>query len=295
MKKVALLIIYNHRYDKNIPRLEEIYSDRFHHIFHIVPFYDGKQNNVIPVYESSFYFSGYVAQAYTHLKGKGYTHFFVVADDMIINPKINEENLWECLGLSENECYIDSFIDFSKRKTFWERIFDALNYSPKVKGVEILNILPSSKDAELQLKKFGIEGNRIPIKALFSMSLSHIKSGNILKRIPYIFIGRKLKYPLVGGYSDIFLVTSDCMESFVAYCGAFAATNLFVEIAIPTALALSTDNIKFNKDIKLEEGAMWTEHDKEFLKKFNNQYSKLINNYPEEKLYLHPIKLSQWK
>ena len=116
MNKVALLIIYNHRFDKNIPRLEDIYSDRFNHIFHIVPFYDGDKKNVIPIYESSYYFSGYVSQAYTHLKGKGFTHFFVVADDMIINPRINEENLWECLGLKENECYIDGFIDLSKQK-----------------------------------------------------------------------------------------------------------------------------------------------------------------------------------
>lgn len=295
MNKVALLIIYNHRFDKNIPRLEDIYSDRFNHIFHIVPFYDGDKKNVIPIYESSYYFSGYVSQAYTHLKGKGFTHFFVVADDMIINPRINEENLWECLGLKENECYIDGFIDLSKQKKYWTRTLDALNYSPRVRGVEIHNILPSPRIAAERLKKFGIEVNKIPIISLLDNPLFQLKSGDIIKRIYHILAGRKLKYPLVGGYSDIFLVTSDCMESFVAYCGAFAATNLFVEFAIPTALALSTDKIKFNKDIKLKQGAMWSEQDKAFLKEYNNQYSSLIKNYPKEKFYLHPIKLSQWK
>lgn len=29
MKKIALLIIYNHRYDKNIDRLEKIYKGKF--------------------------------------------------------------------------------------------------------------------------------------------------------------------------------------------------------------------------------------------------------------------------
>jgi hypothetical protein len=38
---VALVIIYNHRYDKNIDILESIYANRFSNIFHIVPFYDG--------------------------------------------------------------------------------------------------------------------------------------------------------------------------------------------------------------------------------------------------------------
>lgn len=38
---IALVIIHNHRYDANIPRLDEIYKSRFSHIFHLVPFYDG--------------------------------------------------------------------------------------------------------------------------------------------------------------------------------------------------------------------------------------------------------------
>jgi hypothetical protein len=40
--KVALLVIYNHRYDKNITRVEALYKKRFSHIYHVVPFYDGK-------------------------------------------------------------------------------------------------------------------------------------------------------------------------------------------------------------------------------------------------------------
>lgn len=73
--KIALLIIYNHRYDANIGRLEEMYKGRFQYIFHIVPFYDGNVKNVIPVYEHSHYFSGYIAQAWPHLKDNGFTHF----------------------------------------------------------------------------------------------------------------------------------------------------------------------------------------------------------------------------
>jgi len=57
--KAALILIYNHRYDKNIEILEKIYSKRFSVIFHLVPFYDGNRDNVIPVYENSYYFEGY--------------------------------------------------------------------------------------------------------------------------------------------------------------------------------------------------------------------------------------------
>lgn len=87
--KTALLVVYNHRFDKNIGRIRELYANRFSYIYHIMPFYDGNEPDVIPVFDSSYCFSGYIAQAYSHLRNGGFTHFFVVADDMILNPSIN--------------------------------------------------------------------------------------------------------------------------------------------------------------------------------------------------------------
>lgn len=85
------------------------------------------------------------------------------------------------------------------------------------------------------------------------------------------------------------------MEKFALYCGAFAATDLFVELAIPTSMVLSTKKLKVNKDIKLDSGAMWSEEDMEFLQEYNFNLAKLIEHFPANKLYLHPIKLSKWK
>lgn len=93
--KIALFVVYNHRYDKNIPRIEALYSGRFSNVFHLVPFYDGDKENVIAVYESSYYFQSYIAQAYHRIKNDGYTHYITVADDMIINPAITENNIFE--------------------------------------------------------------------------------------------------------------------------------------------------------------------------------------------------------
>ena len=85
--KTALLVIYNHRFDTNISRINKLYSHRFSNVFHIMPFYDGKEPNVIPVFDSSYCFSGYIAQAYSHLRTLGFTHFFIIADDLILNPQ----------------------------------------------------------------------------------------------------------------------------------------------------------------------------------------------------------------
>lgn len=54
--KVALVVIYNHRYDKNIARVKSIYAKRFSYIYHVMPFYDGDKQDVIPVFESSYCF-----------------------------------------------------------------------------------------------------------------------------------------------------------------------------------------------------------------------------------------------
>ena len=62
MTKVALIIIYNHQYIKNIEITERIYNGKFSNIYHLVPFYHGVRSNVIPVYDNSHYFQGYVAQ-----------------------------------------------------------------------------------------------------------------------------------------------------------------------------------------------------------------------------------------
>lgn len=288
MRKTALLIIYNHRYDQNINRLESIYKGRFTHIFHIIPFYDGHLSNVIPVYESSYYFSGYLSQAYTHLRGMEFTHFFVVADDMIINPALNENNMLEEMGLNKDECYIDYLIKLQELDYPWRQT-EAMKYVVKQRGVEVSNILPSIAEAKVQFEKYNIPYSAIPIRPLIERHIKYI--------LKYFlnFRRRQLDYPLVGGYADILLLTANMMDKFTLYCGAFAATRLFVEFAIPTALVLSTDKLKFTTDIKMKSGVMWPPQDKYFGEKYGYSLSKLIAEYPEDILYFHPVKLSKWK
>lgn len=294
MNKVALLIIYNHRYDQNIPRLEKLYGGRFSNLFHIVPFYDGNQENVIPVYESSYYFSGYISQTYAYLKNKGFTHFFIVADDMVINPSLNEANLWQGIGIDMDDCYIDGLIFLQELKIFWSHLFEAMDYFVDKQGVEVSDILPSRQEAERCFDRYGLPHGSIP-KKLFGEWLLQQKEWKMKKKIWRYIKKRHLDYPLVGGYSDICLVTADAMDKFALYCGAFAATDLFVELALPTSMVLSAKRIKFNKDIKLESGAMWSDKDMQFLQEYNFSLAKLIDQFPANKLYLHPIKLSKWK
>lgn len=306
MDKIALVIIYNHRYDKNIPILEEIYNGKFSNIYHVVPFYDGELKNVLPVYESSFYFSGYISQAYSHLKHMGFTHFFFVADDMIINPSIDETNIFSKLSIDKDESYIDELKPLTKREKYWPHLYSALCYNPNQLGVEIKNILPVHSKAKETISNLGLKCDSLSILQFVGFLIKKIAADLYFafkrKRLKRFLGGEKefptpnFRYPLVGGYSDILFVPNIVMADFSNYCGAFAASNLFVEIAIPSALVFASPEIKTNKDINLKAGAMWTKEEKdECSTTYKNSLFSLLNNFPIEKLYLHPIKLSQWK
>ena len=48
-KKTGLVIIFNHRYEKNLPKLRKIYGNKFSEIRFLMPFYIGGEKDVISV------------------------------------------------------------------------------------------------------------------------------------------------------------------------------------------------------------------------------------------------------
>jgi len=304
MSKVALVIIFNHQYNKNIDILESIYSKRFSHIYHLVPFYNGDKSNVIPVYESSYYFQGYVAQGLKSYFKEEYTHYFFIADDLLLNPIINESNYAELLKLNKNTCFLPEFTPFHERVEWWPHVLEAYRYTIKNDGVEALNQLPIYENALQSFKKFGLEIKPLRFNQIWKELVS-VKDWlrMIIKDKFYLirYFKSKFKnqynlpYPIIASYSDIFVVNSDAIRQFSHYCGIFATTKLFVEVGLPTALVLSAKEIVTEKDLNLQGKPLWTKDDYKLLEKYGNDLNKLLNDFPLNYLYLHPIKLSSWK
>ncbi|MDR3245025.1 MAG: hypothetical protein LBT50_01170 [Prevotellaceae bacterium] len=301
--KIVLLVIYNHQYDKNIPKIEQLYKGKFSHLYHVVPFYEGAQENVLAVYESSFRFQSYIAQAYQQIVRMGqYTHYFITSDDALMNPNISENTLFSFLNIDEQTSYIKDFRDI-RQKLPWSQVYVPLLYKIKQKGVEVSDILPSKQQAEI---KFIEHGLAIPYKVKYSRLLFYplwyfyhkwarnvvVSSKMLLK---FTFRNRKIKYPLVWGGADYALIPASVMPKFCTYCGTFAATGLFVEYAVPTALVLSADKIVTDEIIGkhsiFNDNAKITEIEKQF--GFN--LGELIENFPENVPFIHPVKLSKWK
>lgn len=296
MSKVALVIIFNHRYDGNIDILERLYQDRFSHIYHLVPFYDGSKSNVIAVYGNSRYFQGYIAQGFSRFFSETYTHYLFIADDLILNPAVNEYNYQEMLGLNDKSSFLEQFISFHKLKSFWHRAKEAYEYKARKDGVEISREIPSCQEALALFSRFGLEIKPLAFHQIYTAQHLHVSPEQFaILQNKYSNTAFNLSYPLVGSYSDICVVSSGSIKKFCHYCGVFAATELFAEIALPTAQVLSASEIATQENAKLRGMAMWdSDEKKRIFCQFGGDIKNLLNHFPPQCLYLHPIKLSQW-
>src|SRR6185312_1987555 len=114
------------------------------------------KKNVIPVYECSYYFQGYVSQGFKSYFKEEYTHYFFVADDLLLNPIINENNYAEHLKLNSNTSFIPGFITLHEVRDRWTRVGDAFRWNINFSGVEAKNQLPDYEIALLKFKKFNL-------------------------------------------------------------------------------------------------------------------------------------------
>ncbi len=295
------MIIYNHRYDANIEKLEKIYKSRFTDVYHIMPFYDGTKENVISVYECSFRFEGYVAQALESIH-EDYNYYLFVADDALLNPAINEQNYKEWFGLKSGSAFI-TFTKSLRKMKGWginRSFMDPFPKFEKYSGTLWKNEIMSAEEA------FAIAESQGYQREDFSMDLSMVwDARKKLKEYPklvlnffrVLLLGRKYcPYPVWGGYSDVFVLPGKDIKKIAHMLGVFAAMDLFVEMAIPTTLHLICDNLVEEKDLKAKSKTLWGNAAREEVEdKYERNYCKLIDEWDEDCLFIHPVKLSKWE
>ena len=305
MSKVCLVIIFNHKFNKNIPLLEKIYSNRFHDLYYIVPFnteqIDGvDQERIIPVYETSYCFQGYITQAYPRFKDEKYSHYIFIGDDQILNPKLNENNILEELNINPRESYIKEIIPYDEiangsLKDQSNKLYNILTAFRINGGVSYNSEIPSYEEA---CKKCDEKGLKIAKK----LPLSFFKGKGYLgfKYLPLTIVtiginkGLKLPYPLFKAYSDLIIIDKNSMDEFSRLSGVFAAMNIFVETAIPLAMVLACSTIKCEKDIEYYGIENWNNDIEDFEKKHRRNLNSLFSNFGDKVIYYHPIKLSKW-
>lgn len=306
--KLCLLLLFNHRFDANLPKLDRLYRDRFEHIRYLVPFYRGDRPDVIPVFHSSYQFQGFFEKAWEHLRNEGFTHFLVCADDMVLNPALTSRNLLEKIPLGINEGYIKDLDSLADRSLAWFPTASALVAVAGTNGVHWQKELPSDEAAAANLRAKGFPPRRLG----WQQFRGRLRMKGVFQFFFYLVL-RLLKrrreagtdplglpYPLLAGNADIMVIPAACMEKFSFYCAVFAAMGVFVEVAAPTALVLACPRVKVLKDLR------WTTRDyylgcagpKEYdayCQGYDYDLAKLLAGFEENVLLLHPIKLSQWR
>lgn len=319
--QAAIVLVYNHRYDANIDVLERLYADRFSGVFHLVPFYDGPKRNVIPVYENSYRFEGYIAQGLREYFREEFDHYLFVADDLLLHPGINEGNYAEHFGLEADGSFVPEpfsihrlhnnhtlrFEPYQKggeTKFHWWRVRDLARYKHHVEGLENSREMPTYAEAEALLRAHGYDVVPLRFEDLYGpMPSSPERSAmwKYLKDLRHLRRQYRLDYPMVASFSDLAIVSKVSVRKFAHYCGVFAANGLFVEAALPTALLLAAKTVVTEPRLQKRGSIYWTYTPAETaayaaaMKPYGNSLECLRQNFPADKLYLHPVKLSRWQ
>ena len=222
MSNVTLIIIFNHKYNKNIPLIDELYGKRFSDIVYIVPFYkkgelDDKRYEIISVYETSYSFQGYIAQAYSELEKHEASHYLFIGDDLILHPDIDERNYKEYFHVGAEDSYCTEICKinepFGNYKWDYSRIYHNVLCLKNDRFVNFKSEIPSKEEAFIIASQKGYEGFTIN-KSFYSKSNIGLKrniSNLLLKMRP---LPKETEYPLFGGYSDLFILSGDDLANF---------------------------------------------------------------------------------
>ncbi len=302
MDKAALVIIFNHKYNKNIPELQNIYKNNFSNIIYLVPFFREnemyqEEYNIETVYSSSYTFQAYIAQSIKSIMDRMVTHYIFIGDDLFLHPAINEYNYKEFFAVSAEDSFITELFPINQcfERYTWKfsRVHEILSRIQGNRFVNALQELPSIDQA------YGLSGEK-GFSDFKMAGGSYFASGNVLTKTQCKIwdwsMSKKRQYPVFGGYSDLLLIPRPEMEEFAHYCGVLGAMDIFVESAIPTSMVLACKKIKTIKDTSYERGDIWGMENKEdFGKKYGFDLQRLFGEWPQNLLFTHPVKLSQWQ
>jgi len=295
MSKVCLSFVFNHQFEKNIPKLRELYDNRFSTIRFLSPFSKTDDKQIIPVHEKSIHFQGYFAQSFAHLP-KDCEYYVFCGDDLILNPSLNEQNLIEQINCS-GSAYIKYLNPIWEHSFAWHKFKECNSFPNDESSVPSARFLPPRKELLAKYSDLGFNYRNIGCHNFWGIFEKKITLERIFNGIKYFYcskLKRYVYYPLIEGYSDFIVIPQKYLESFCFYCGVFAAMNLWVDAAVATAMVLSCDSIKMEKDHRYNGVELWG-HEQQFHEdRYQLNFQKFYQSFPKDQLYLHPVKLSKW-
>ncbi len=298
----CLVIIFNHPYPGNIVKLKQIYSSRFARVVFLMPFEQANDADIFTVYRGPYTFHGFIADAAKFLSKIDADFFVFAADDLLINPDFGERELHARLHLDRFDGYISQFRSLSAPSVqagnkddfgddwhengrgpwLWtDRVLSRV-YAPRHplfgSGCEAASsYLPRREEALSRFAAFGMSSLASPTQGSATAPWHH----------------RDLPYPLAAGMSDFFVVRNDALIKFYQYCGVLAALDIFVEVAVPTALVLACEKLGTSADTSLQCKCTFTGSGALFGLLDAIDYATVCQKFHENFLFIHPVKFSK--
>ncbi len=320
--KLCLIVIFNHRFDRNLPFLREYYGKKFAAVRFLMPFADDLIDtapDVISVHFSSYIFQGFFGEARRQLAEIDCDGYVAVGDDLLLNPILNQDNLHERMGLDPEDAYtkslaslFDAPLSWSRNRTTYQSLFAS--------GLDWHRLLPDREQALERSDRYGISHRPLGLRnfpplwtrqglSSLGTAIAWFAERNQSRKL-FSHFTKEVPYPLFYGYSDFLVLPKTGWDLFAQHCEATAAMEMFVEAAIPLAMVLAYPKVQ----TELEYGerfdapapkrrmrmrgveVQWQDNDRIlFEKQYGLSLSRLLREFPEEILYYHPVKLSKWK
>lgn len=308
---ICAIFLFNYRFEANLEVLDRLYGDRFSRRVYLMPFARSTRRDVIRVQEAGWYFHGHLAQGADRFLDDEVTHYVVISDDLFLNPAINEDNILDVLNLAPDAAWIKSLASADQFRHSFPWAADGAFQMQRATGTpDLWRELPPPDEARRRFEGMGFTfpgtfPRTLAQAKFFGWSLPLMSKAIWLHSVA--MLGRPSPYPILMGYADFLVLPAHGIRRFLDLCGLFAAMNLFVEFAIPTALALSYDAIAteldHNQDFRdlsatRRPDARLIGLESANADIFGNSLSwsqrRLMSDFPDDLLYVHPVKFSRW-
>lgn len=163
--RICICVIMNHPFPDQLPLLRRIYAGRFTTVRFLIPFEQMPDEDVITVYRGSYCHAGYINDARRELAALDCDFYVVLHDDVLLNPKITEDNFTTVFPLGADEGFISAVGGLSYDVGVWTWYFGMLPklLHPKSQlfgsGIErhtLARYLPSPEMLEQKIRAAGI-------------------------------------------------------------------------------------------------------------------------------------------
>src|SRR5262245_16275323 len=300
---IALCIIYNHSFVRNVEVLDRLYASSFDRILHIVPNHKSTRKDILTAYRSSHVFQGYLADNRSTIEALDADYIAFAADDCLLNYRCIVDKVSAGIDRTQASAFFPAFAGPLAAPSAWKwvhtlptvsRFFGSPRLAnPQVEGW--LDCLPDLDRARRALGRY--DAAELCLNRPTSDDLS--KYSAIDRAAIAALFGEaraiELPFPFVRGLTDFWVLAKDSIAEFLHYCGIFSSLNLWMEVAIPTAAALLDKKVVFANDLGLRFDWDWWDPQRPPRwpqpTELDDIY-RMLEGMPPDLLFRHPVKLS---